>query len=161
LAVESHCITTRSRRTRNHKKGQSSNTDSANGTTKSFIENETQSNSNSTKLHVFVSKEVVERFLKGYRLDKDFAALLNRTQEVKHDENKHCAYQIGENELLYFEDADHQIQLCMPLSKRTAILREVHDKAHESAHVGWERTLASLRDQFYWPTMRKDITEYI
>jgi hypothetical protein len=107
LAVESHCITTRSCRTQNHKKGQSSNTDSANGTSKSFIENETQSNSNSTKLHVFASKEVVEQFLKGYQLDKDFTALLNQTQEEKHDENKHHASWIGENELLYFKDADH------------------------------------------------------
>jgi hypothetical protein len=41
------------------------------------------------------------------------------------------------------------------------LLKEVHDKAHESTHARWECTLASLRDRFYWPTMRKDVTEYV
>ena len=51
--------------------------------------------------------------------------------------------------------------MCVPETERNAILKEVHDEAHESAHAGWERTLASLRERFYWPSMRKDTTDYV
>jgi hypothetical protein len=37
----------------------------------------------------------------------------------------------------------------------------LHDKAHESAHTGWERTLAALRERFYWPSMRSDVIKYV
>ena len=33
-------------------------------------------------------------------------------------------------------------------------------KAHESTHAGWECTLASLQPRYYWPLMRRDVTNY-
>lgn len=63
--------------------------------------------------------------------------------------------------MLYFEDADHKVRLCMPALERLNLVKEVHDCPHKSAHTGWERTLAALRDQFYWPCMYLDITEYV
>ena len=49
----------------------------------------------------------------------------------------------------------------MPASERLNLLKEVHDSAHESAHAGWEHTLAALRDRFYWPRMCTDVTNYV
>ena len=37
----------------------------------------------------------------------------------------------------------------------------MHDGPHESAHAGWERTLAALRERFYWPGMRTDVINYV
>jgi hypothetical protein len=48
--------------------------------------------------------------------------------------------------MLYFEDADGNLQLCVPKSERPDLIKEIHDSAHESAHTGWERTLANLRE---------------
>ena len=87
--------------------------------------------------------------MKGYRNDKDFAPLITRTLEEPQDARKFRAYRIGNNGLLYFEDADHKAQLCVPAVERLNIIKEAHDCAHESAHAGWERTLAALRDRFY------------
>ena len=48
-----------------------------------------------------------------------------------------------------------------PTSQQTNLIKEVHDEAHETAHAGGERTLASLRERFYWPTMRADVNNYV
>ena len=49
----------------------------------------------------------------------------------------------------------------MPVAHRMNLIKEVHDEAHEGAHAGWERTLATMREHFYWPNMRKDVTQYV
>ena len=49
----------------------------------------------------------------------------------------------------------------MPEDEHRELLKEVHDGPHKSAHTGWERTLAALREQFYWPGMRTDAIKYV
>ena len=44
---------------------------------------------------------------------------------------------------------------------RTHGSHQVHDSAHESAHAGQEHTLASLRSRFYWPSLHRDVTNYM
>lgn len=114
-----------------------------------------------TSLHVFADPDVVARFNEGYKKDKDFSLLLNRTASEKYLEGKFRAYRVSDNGLLYFEDADRRVRLCVPATERSGILREAHDEAHETAHAGWERTLASLRERFYWPSLRKDVIDYV
>jgi hypothetical protein len=111
--------------------------------------------------HVFANEETIQRFVQSYRLDKDFAAVIERTRSENLLEHKRRAYRLAENGLLYFEDADGKIRLCVPLKERTTIIKEVHDSAHESAHAGRERTLASLREHFYWPSLRCDVIDYV
>jgi hypothetical protein len=112
-------------------------------------------------LHVYVSEETIQRFKIGYATDKNFKALVDRSRSEEFDERKYRAYRIGANGLLYFEDADSRIRLCVPETERNEVLREVHDGPHESAHAGWERTLAALRERFYWPSMRTDVIKYV
>jgi len=112
-------------------------------------------------LHIYASEDMIKRLTEGYAADKDFAALFHRVRNEKMDEQKYRAYRLSRNGLLYFEDANAHIRLCIPASERKAILKEVHDGAHEGAHAGWERSLASLRERFYWPSMRSDTIEYV
>ena len=114
-----------------------------------------------SNLHVHASSELVLNFVKGYKNNKDFAPLITCTLEEPQDARKFHAYQMGNDGLLYFEDTDHKARLCIPAVERLNLIKEVHDCTHESAHTGWERTLAALRDGFYWPCMRSDITEYV
>jgi len=60
--------------------------------------------------------------------------MIARTIEEPQDSRKHHAYHPSDNSLLYFEDADHKVRLCVPAMERTNLLKEVHDAAHESAH---------------------------
>ena len=114
-----------------------------------------------SSLHIHVDEETALRFVEGYRNDKSFASLITRMLEEPQDARKYRAYRLGNNGLLYFEDADQKVRLCVPITERLNLVKEVHDSAHESAHAGWERTLVALRDRFYWPRMRLDVTNYV
>lgn len=100
-------------------------------------------------IHVHVNCKVVERFVKGYSEDKEFATVIKRTQEERLQDLKYHTYHPADNRLLYFEDANGNIRLCVPNSERSFLIQEVHDLAHETAHTGWEHTLALLRVRYY------------
>ena len=149
-------ITTKSKKNKSTRKASSGE-----GDPKSATAERTNLHDSPANLHIYVNKEMINRFVKGYNYDKDFAALMRHAKEEPYDDRKFCAYRISDNGLLYFEDADHQLRLCVPLLERPNLVKEVHDTAHESAHAGWERTLAALRSRFYWPRMCNDVTEYM
>ena len=50
------------------------------------------------------------------------------------------------------------MQLVLPTALRIQVLKECYDGL---GHLGIERTLDLLRDQFYWPVMTKDTTRHI
>ena len=50
------------------------------------------------------------------------------------------------------------MQLVLPESFRMWALKGCHD---DLGHLGVERTLALLREQFYWPGMAEDVTRHI
>ena len=114
-----------------------------------------------SKLHIYTSEETVKRFRTGYSADRNFKALVNRSCTEGFDEKKYRAYRIGTNGLLYFEDTDSRIRLCVPEVECNELLKEVHNGPHKSAHAGWERTLTALREHFYWPGMRTDVIKYV
>ena len=70
------------------------------------------------------------------------------------------------NGILYHKDdtkeTEHPdrntMQLLIPITLRTQALRGCHDSL---GHLGIERTLDLLRDQFYWPGMTEDMTRHI
>jgi hypothetical protein len=97
-----------------------------------------------SRLHIYANEETIEHFKEGYRADKNFSAIVARTREEKVENDKYRMYRLSSNGLLHFKDADHRIRLCVPLSERISLIKEVHDPAHESAHVGWGRTLTNL-----------------
>ena len=110
--------------------------------------------STETHLHIYVKGDLIKRFVEGYTVDKEFS-------KVNFDERKYRVYRVADNGLLYFEDADSRLRLCVPNSERSAIVKAIHDEAHEGTHAGWERTLASAREHFYWPRMSSDMKEYV
>ena len=50
------------------------------------------------------------------------------------------------------------MQLALPTALRLQALKGCHD---DLGHLGIERTLDLLRDQFYWPGLREDVTRHI
>lgn len=49
-------------------------------------------------------------------------------------------------------------QLVLPPRFKTTVLRKLHN---EMGHVGVEKVLHLARERFYWPSMRKEIEEYV
>src|SRR5271170_181085 len=98
----------------------------------------TEDKSRTDRLHVFADVSTINKFREGYKLDKDFSRLVQRSALEGYDVQKYRAYRLSSEGLLYFEDADSRIRLCVPSSERLKIIKEVHDEAHETAHAGWE-----------------------
>jgi hypothetical protein len=112
-------------------------------------------------LLIQIVDEMVQEFLDGYPKDAHFGPVYARSEKERPHDLKQQAYQLSDNGLLYFEDADRKLCLCIPASMQAIMMREVHDSPHEGAHAGWEKTLAKLRDRFYWPSMRQDVIRYV
>lgn len=75
----------------------------------------------------------------------------------------------GEDGLLYCWEAPSirsksrvrtQLRLCIPTSQRQRVLSTIHGGAL-SAHSGIVQTYDTLRDHAWWPSMLKDVIEYV
>ena len=55
-------------------------------------------------------------------------------------------------------DRRTRFQLVLPPSHRTKAITGCHDQV---GHLGQDRVLELLRDQFYWPGMHTDVASYI
>ena len=51
-------------------------------------------------------------------------------------------------------------QIVIPLSERREILQECHD-ARTSGHLGISKTLARVREKFYWTGLQSDVRNYV
>lgn len=61
----------------------------------------------------------------------------------------------------YAPEADEEFaQLVVPSQERGKILTEYHDSPL-AGHNGIERTIARIASRYYWPGMRKQITDYV
>ena len=59
---------------------------------------------------------------------------------------------------LYINNDEEYHQLVLPECYRGKVLKSLHD---DMGHQGIERTLALLRERFYWPTMSQDASDYV
>ena len=59
---------------------------------------------------------------------------------------------------LYINNDEEYHQLVLPECYREKVLKSLHD---DMGHQGLERTLALLREGFYWPTMSQDASDYV
>ena len=64
------------------------------------------------------------------------------------------------NDELYYRDTDGELKLCLAQSEVPAVLTEFHESSF-GGHWGRDVTISNLRRRFYWPTMRKDVTEHL
>ena len=68
-------------------------------------------------------------------------------------------YSVIQNKLYY--TGKGRMQLFLPLGKfRDFILQECHDTRY-SGHLGMQKTEELISRDFYWPTIRADVTTYV
>lgn len=53
---------------------------------------------------------------------------------------------------------DDGFRCFVPVSARLAVMKTYHDDA---AHIGWDKSIARLRDELYWPRMGQTLKKYI
>lgn len=71
-------------------------------------------------------------------------------------------YLVSQGVLYRYSPHDDQddAQLVIPCNERQALIRELHD-APTSGHPGRERTIQKISKNFFWPGMRRQITQYV
>ena len=108
---------------------------------------------------------VIHDLIQGYGTKE-----LHKGKDTDVPEMKQFLWQRGKlimrNGILYHKndtkESDHPeqntMQLVLPTTLRLQALKGCHD---DLGHLGIERTLDLLRDQFYWPGMTEDVTRHI
>ncbi len=123
------------------------------------IEYETARNYN---ILISIHPQEIKEFLDGYREDSYFQKVLSDLSENTLPGNSQFPqYSIGEHGLIYFKDADDNLRVCVPKSKRNSILSEIHDSITEAAHSGYHRTYNRIAANYYWPRMSREIKEFV
>jgi hypothetical protein len=71
-------------------------------------------------------------------------------------------YVINQGVLYHYpqEGDDEEAQLVVPVHDRPRILKEFHD-APTAGHYGVARTLHKISSRYYWPGMRRYVTDYL
>jgi hypothetical protein len=56
----------------------------------------------------------------------------------------------------------HKNIIYVPSSRelRKLVLKEMHDVPY-AGHPGYQKTITTVRSQFFWPRMKKDVADYI
>ena len=81
------------------------------------------------------------------------------TQERRQIREKAKRFLIKNNRL-YHRDSDGGIKMCIGKEDVELVLKEYHDGA-QGGHFGRDLTISRVREGFWWPTLWRDVTEYI
>jgi iron-sulfur cluster repair protein YtfE (RIC family) len=58
------------------------------------------------------------------------------------------------------EGLSTKLQVLVPMTERRTILSHYHDN-RTSAHLGLRKTLAKIRQEYYWPGLQKELKLYV
>ena len=61
---------------------------------------------------------------------------------------------------LYYRDADGELKTCLTSTDTQQVLQEFHAGAI-GGHFGQDITIARVRQQFWWPTIWRDVAQYV
>lgn len=112
--------------------------------------------SNKPHLLIAINPQTISDFVEGYRSDSYFTPKYADVAPNPKTVITASQFQKEGNRMLYFIDADWNTRLCVPKSQINFILKWIHDSPTESAHAGYKRFLAHLKEVFFWPTMAND-----
>ena len=79
-------------------------------------------------------------------------------RQWQHDSNFQSSKQMFLDSDLISIKIRKQIKRVIPKQYSTKILKRLHDL---SGHPGIARTMLKVKQQFYWPTLERDVTNYV
>ena len=92
-------------------------------------------------------------WLEGLTIQKDTSQERERVRKMA------LRYAVkGRN--LYYRDSDGKPKLCLGRSDVKGVLQEFHEGAI-GGHFGRDITVARVREQFWWPTIWKDVADHV
>jgi hypothetical protein len=115
-------------------------------------------------LRIEADEEFVHQLVEGYTYDKFFDGvrrfLRGEEANIPNTRSKARQFRMDSRGIIY-EMRSREPRICVPKGElRARILREFHDDPM-SGHMGIERTLTRLQKEYWWPTMRRDVKNYV
>jgi hypothetical protein len=115
-------------------------------------------------LRVEVDDELVQEIVNGYDRDRFFNKvrrfLRGEEVDIPNPRSKARQFRMDARGIIY-EMRRREPRVCIPKGElRIRILQEMHD-APSAGHFGIEKTIARIQQQYWWPTVRKDVTNYV
>ena len=81
------------------------------------------------------------------------------TQKILEESEAHPEYKILQNKI--YLPSDGRMRLYIPKGEvRNSIMSELHDSRY-AGHLGIKRTIDLVKRDFYWPTLEKEVTDYV
>jgi hypothetical protein len=118
---------------------------------------------NTTVETVALDPSLAQDIARLYASDPHFAPIIARLSDPRTaGDNFHQRYSLDPvSKLLSIRLDDAGPRLCVPASDhRLAFIQEAHDTP-TGGHPGRDRTLARLSRSFYWPSMSRDVNEFV
>jgi deoxyuridine 5'-triphosphate nucleotidohydrolase len=115
-------------------------------------------------LLIEADQEFVQAIVDGYAEDLFFSGvrrfLRGEDHEIPHQRRLRRQFRIDERGIIYEMRRDPP-RICVPRGDlRRRIMRELHD-APTSGHFGIEKTIANIQREYWWPTVRRDVKQYV
>jgi hypothetical protein len=102
-----------------------------------------------------------ERWRTAYQLDPHFNKVLQSFAFDKVDDPLYPQYFYGDEGLIYFEDSQGNMRLCVPNQLRVEVMDESHNIITEGAHGGYFKMYNRISGTYYWPKMSREIKAYV
>lgn len=101
-------------------------------------------------------------FAQGYSADPYFKKICEGLRTEKNWVNiTHPRFLEDEDGLLYFEDWNGNLRLCVPKDQQIRLMAESHNLLTEGAHAGYHRTYNKMAATYYWPQMSRHVKRYV
>ncbi|OWB76130.1 hypothetical protein B5S32_g280 [[Candida] boidinii] len=119
-----------------------------------------------TLVNFHPSEELKNKITEGYEECKEFQKyvdVLKNNKEVPKTMRNSVKHYRYIDDILYFNNDDTNYQrVCVPGNTplREAVIRQTHDTL-TGGHRGKASTIDTIRKNFYWPNMDRDIADYI
>ena len=120
------------------------------------------STSRNHSLTVHFDPEETKEWVNAYLEDPYFQRII---ESLKSEDNllnpRYPQFFSSDQGMLYFEDWEGNMRLCVPHSRRISIMKEDHETLTEGAHCGYHRAYNRLASLYFWPRMSKDIKLFV
>ncbi len=119
-----------------------------------------ESNPEKSAVHITMYSNLRSTFIQGYKKDKQFKMPYEEASQTEDARSLGKKFMKDEQGLLFFENADHQLRLCVPKEFQQEVLTKAHESPMETAHMDSSQLWIKLSSWFYWRHMKVDIKEF-
>jgi hypothetical protein len=119
------------------------------------------STSRNYSLSVHINPEETKRWSQAYETDYYFKRIIEQLREEDLLNPRYPQFYLSSTGLLYFEDWQGNMRLCVPKDVRVQVMQEDHENINKGAHCGYHKAYNRLASIYFWPRMSKDIREFV